>query len=100
MKTVVFGSNSCDTNPNTNVLNATIEYVLSSKKFELLFQLRQEIFKQGYESVNSVSTVIVICLFFIICIFLFLFSQDFFFRENHYNLRYRVIVSFNLQCSI
>ena len=100
IKTVVFGSNSCDTNPNTNVLNATIEYVLSSKKFELLFQLRQEIFKQRYESVNSVSTVIVICLFFIICRFLFLFSQDFFFRENHYNLRYLVIVSFNLRCSI
>ena len=31
-----FGSNSFDTNANTNVLNATIEYVLSTKRFEEL----------------------------------------------------------------
>ena len=31
IKTLVFGSNSFDTNPNTNALNATIEYVLSTK---------------------------------------------------------------------
>ena len=34
IKTLLFGSNSFDTNPNTNVLNATIEYVLSTKRFE------------------------------------------------------------------
>ena len=34
IKTLLFGSNSFDTNANTNVLNATIEYVLSTKRFE------------------------------------------------------------------
>ena len=36
VKTLLFGSNSFDTNTNTNVLNATIEYVLSTKIFEEL----------------------------------------------------------------
>ena len=48
-----------------NVLNATIKYVLSTKRFEEpLFQSSQNIFKQGYESVNSVSIITVTCLFF------------------------------------
>ena len=34
IKTFLFGSNSFDANANTNVLNATIEYVLSTKRFE------------------------------------------------------------------
>ena len=34
IKTLLFGSNSFDANANTNVLNATIEYVLSTKRFE------------------------------------------------------------------
>ena len=34
IRTLLFGSNSFDTNANTNVLNATIEYVLSTKRFE------------------------------------------------------------------
>ena len=34
IKTLLFGSNSFDTNSNTNVLNATIKYVLSTKRFE------------------------------------------------------------------
>ena len=34
IKTLLFDSNSFDTNANTNVLNATIEYVLSTKRFE------------------------------------------------------------------
>ena len=34
IKTLLFGSNTFDTNANTNVLNATIEYVLSTKRFE------------------------------------------------------------------
>ena len=39
IKTLLFGSNSFDTNANTNVLNATVEYVLSTKRFEVsLFQ--------------------------------------------------------------
>ena len=71
MKTLLFGSNSFDTNANTNVLNATIEYVLSTQRFEEpLFQCSQEIFKQDYESVNSVSIGIVTCLLFIFCIIL------------------------------
>ena len=37
--TLLFGSNSSDTNANTNVLNATIEYIISTKRFdEPLFQ--------------------------------------------------------------
>ena len=39
IRTLLFGSNSFDTNANTNVLNATIEYILSTKRFdEPLFQ--------------------------------------------------------------
>ena len=39
IKTLLFDSNSFDTNANTNVLNAAIEYVLSTELFEeLLFQ--------------------------------------------------------------
>ena len=34
IKTLLFGSNSFDTNANTNVLNATIEYLLSTQRFE------------------------------------------------------------------
>ena len=72
IKTLLFGSNSFDTNANTNFLNATIDYVLSMKRFEEpLFQWKQDIFKQGYESVNSVYIAVVAC---IICRFLFLFS--------------------------
>ena len=79
LKTLLFGSDSFETNANTNILNATIEYVLSTKKFEEpLFQWNREIFKQVYESENSVSIVIVSCLFLITCtFFLFLFSYDF-----------------------
>ena len=33
-KTLLFGSNSIDSNASINVLNATIEYVLSNKRFE------------------------------------------------------------------
>ena len=69
IKTLLFDSNS--SNANTNVLNATIEYFLSTKRFEEpLFQWKQEIFKQGYESVNSVFIGVVTC---IICRFLILF---------------------------
>ena len=80
IKTVLFESNSFNTNANTNVLNATIEYVLSIKRFEEpLFHWSQEIFKQGYESMNFVSTLIVTYSFFIICRFLFIFYYDFFY---------------------
>ena len=58
----IFGSNSFNVNKNANVL---IEYILSIKRFEEpLFQWSQEFFNQGYESIDSVSTVIVTCLFF------------------------------------
>ena len=72
MKTLLFGSNSFDTNANTNVFNAIIEYVLYTKRFEEpLFQRSEEIFKQGFVLVSSVSILIVTCLFFIICKFSF-----------------------------
>ena len=74
LKVLLFGSNSFDTNANANVLNATIECILSTKRSdELLFQWKQEIFKQSYEAVNSVFIAVVIC---IIYKFLFLFSSD------------------------
>ena len=39
IRTLLFSSNSFDTDANTNVLNATIEYILSTKRFdEPLFQ--------------------------------------------------------------
>ena len=60
-------------------VNATIEYVLSTKRCdEPLFQQKQEISKQGYESVNSVFVAVVIC---IICRFLILYSQDLFYSQ-------------------
>ena len=38
-RTLLFGSSSFDTDANTNVLNATIEYITSTKRFdEPLFQ--------------------------------------------------------------
>ena len=38
-RTLLFGCNSFDTDANTNVLNAAIEYILSTKRFdEPLFQ--------------------------------------------------------------
>ena len=72
IKTLLFGSNSFDSNANTNVLNATTEYVLSTKRCdEPLFQWKQEIFKQGYESVNSIFIAVATC---IICRILILYS--------------------------
>ena len=39
IRTLLFGNNSFDTNASTNVPNATIEYILSNKRFdEPLFQ--------------------------------------------------------------
>ena len=39
IRTLLFGSNSFDIYANTNVLNATIEYILSIKRFDKpLFQ--------------------------------------------------------------
>ena len=50
IRALLFGSNSFDTDANTNVLNAAVEYILSTKKFdEPHFQWKQKIFKQGYE---------------------------------------------------
>ena len=34
IKTLLFGSNSLDTNANTNVLNTDVEYILSTKRFD------------------------------------------------------------------
>ena len=52
IRTLLFGSNSFDTDANTNVLNATIEYIISTKRFdEPLFHRKQKIFKQGSNSI-------------------------------------------------
>ena len=46
IKTLLFGSNSFDTNANTNGLIANIEHILSIKRFEEpLFSWKKEIFK-------------------------------------------------------
>ena len=69
IRTLLFGSNSFATDANTNILNATTEYLISTKRFDKpLFEWKQKIFKQGYESVYSVFTALVI---WIICKFLF-----------------------------
>ena len=87
IKTLLFGSNSFNTNANTNVLLATIEYVLFTERFEEpLFQWSDEILKQGYESGHSVSIAIVTYLFFIIC--RFFFQRIFFIPGYHYNLNF------------
>ena len=39
IKTLLLGSNSFDTNTNTDVLNLTLDYVLSTKKFIDLFSM-------------------------------------------------------------
>ena len=80
---------------NTNILNATIEYILSTKRFDgPLFWWKQKIFKQGYESVYFVFIAVVIC---IICKFLFYFLRICFIPGYPCNFRYLVIViiSFN-----
>ena len=78
-----FGSNLFNANKNANVV---IEYILSVKRFEEpLFQWSQEFFNQGYESINSVSTVIVTY---------FLLFVDFcsYFLRNFYLFRGTLIV--------
>ena len=48
IRNLLLGSNSFDTNAKTNVLNATIEYIISTKKFgEPFFQRKQKTLKQG-----------------------------------------------------
>ena len=37
IRTLLFGSNSFNTDANTNVLNATVEYILSTKRFDKPF---------------------------------------------------------------
>ena len=98
MKTILLGSNSFDTNANTNVLDTAIEYVLSTDRFEKpLLQWSQEKFKQDYESVNSASILIVTCLFFIIEFHSFLFFRFllvfscFLFPEYRHNFSYLVL---------
>ena len=97
IRALLFGSNSFDTDTNTNVLNATIEYILSTKRFdEPLFQWKQKIFKQCYESIHSVF-IVVTC---IICKFLFYFLRVCFITRYPYSFRYLVIVSFNFTVMI
>ena len=68
------------------IKNVLIEYILSVKRFvEPIFQWSQEFFNQGYESINSVSTVIVTY---------FLLFVDFcsYFLRNFYLFRVTLIV--------
>ena len=48
IKTLLFGSNSDDSNANINVLNATIEYVLSTKS------LKNRFFNENKKFLNKV----------------------------------------------
>ena len=99
IRTLLFSSNSFETDANTNVLNATIEYILSAKSFdEPLLQWQQKIFKQCYESVHSVF-ILVNC---IICKFLFYLLRICFIPGYSRNFRYLMIVSFLsvLKCMI
>ena len=65
--------------------------------FYLLKNLKNCFFKQGYESVDSVSSIVIVivtCLFF--CLWIFFILLGFFFIPGFpYNFRYLVIVSFN-----
>ena len=71
IRTPLLGSNSFHKDANTNVLKATIEYILSTKRFdECFFIENRKNFKLGYESVYSVFIAVVTC---IICKFLFFF---------------------------
>ena len=95
IRTLLFGSNSFDTDANTNVLNATIEDIVSTKRFDKpLFQWKHKIFKQGYESVHSIFIAVVTCT---ICKFLFYFLGICFIPGYPYNFRYLVIVTFNFR---
>ena len=94
IRTLLFGSNSFNTDVNTNILNATIESILSTKRFdEPLFQWKQMIFKQGYESLYSVFMAVVT---YIICKFLLHYLRIYFITGYPYNFRYLEIVLFNL----
>ena len=96
--TLLFGSNSFDTDANINVLNATIESILSSKRFdEPLFQWKQKIFTQGYESVYSAFMAVVTCIIFK---FLLYFLRIYSIPGYPYNFRYLVVVSFNFTVQI
>ena len=103
IKTLLFGSDSFYANANTNVLNATIEYIPFTKRFEeTLFQWSQELFKQGYESVTSVSILIATCLFLLLFVD---FDSDFLMilfiiLGYFYSFRYLVIVFLIWQCMI
>ena len=97
MKTILFGSNSFDTNANTNALDTAIEYVLFTDRFEKPhFQRSQENFKEDYESVNSASVLKVTCLFLMnefhsLLFFRFLlFFSCYLFPGYHHNFSYLV----------
>ena len=92
IRTLLFDINSFDTDTNRNVLNPTIEYILSAKRFdEPLFQRKQKIFKQCHESAHSLFIVVT----YIICKFLFYFLRICFISGYPYSFRYLAIVSFN-----
>ena len=100
-KTLLFERNWFDANANINVVNATIEYTLSTKRFkELLFQWSQKMFKQGFfESVNSVSNVIVTCLFLLLFVdFYSYFLLIIFYFQVHYFTVFHIIHIYRKVC--
>ena len=92
IRNLLFSSDSFDTDDNTNVLNSTIQYILSTKRFDdSVFKGKQKIFKQCYESVHSV-VIVVTC---IICKFSLYFLRICFIPGYPYHFWYMVIFFFN-----
>ena len=56
IRTLLFGLNSFDTDANTNVLNATIEYIPSTKRFD------ETLFNEHRKFSNNVMNQHILCL--------------------------------------
>ena len=93
IKILLFGSNSFDIHANTKILNATIEYILSTKRFdEPLFQWKQ---KLSNKVMNKQFLYLLQLLLVLFVNFYFSFLRICFIPGYPYNFRYLVIVSFN-----
>ena len=79
IRTLLFGSNSFDTDANTNVPYATLEYIICTKRFD------EQNFQTRFKSAYSVFIIVVTC---IICKFLFYFLRICFIPKHPYNFRY------------
>ena len=63
IRTLLFGSNSFDTDANTNVLNATIEYILSTKRFD------EPLFQWNRKFSNNVMNQYILYLLYLLALF-------------------------------